>query len=290
MVGYLAAIGASLCLGLAIAVVRFAFEGGTNGLTVALLRTVLVAIGAGAFCVLTGRKVSIPWRLWAWSLGLGLLMANMFYANLAAVQFIPIGLAALLFFTYPPMVALGNSAILRRWPSGLILLALLLAFAGLAMMLGTSVAAFDLTGIALSLSAAATCAGNVLGSARLMQRHDRWVIFFHMALVAAATLAAIAVAQGAIRVPTSPAGWAGLIGVAVMQGSGIPLFYVSIGKIGPERSAMINNLQPVISIAAAYLLFAELLTPTQFGGAALVFAGIVLMHYHDWHRKPARLA
>ena len=46
-------------------------------------------------------------------------MAVMFYGNIAAVQFIPIGLAALLFFTFPPLINLGEAMLQRRLPAGL---------------------------------------------------------------------------------------------------------------------------------------------------------------------------
>jgi len=266
-------------------VARFAFEGGTNGVSVALLRAWLLVCLAGVFCLATGRGLALPWRQWRHCLWLGLLMAVMFYANIAAVQFIPIGLAALLFFTYPPMVALGTAAVERRWPLPERLLAVGIAFLGLALMLGVSVDAVHPLGIALSLSAALATASNVIGSARLLTGGDRWVMFWHMAIVAACVLAVIALATDALVLPAMPLGWGGMIGVAVLQASSIPLFYVALAHIGAERSSMFNNLQPVISIVAAYLLFGELLTPAQFGGAALVLGGIAFMQWLDLRRR-----
>jgi drug/metabolite transporter (DMT)-like permease len=279
MVGFLAALGCSLGLGLAVAVARFAFEGGTNGATVALLRAWLLVGLTGIFCLASGRHLALPWPQWRHCLWLGLLMANMFYANIAAVQFIPIGLAALLFFTYPPMVAVGNALLVRRWPGSGRMLAVAVAFAGLALMLGASIDHVHPVGIALSLSAALATAANVLGSARVLSRGDRWVMFWHMALIAALCITVLALAGGALVQPVTAGGWGGMIGVAVLQASSIPLFYVALAQIGPERSAMFNNLQPVISILAAYLLFGELLTPAQFAGAALVLGGIALMQW-----------
>jgi DME family drug/metabolite transporter len=284
--GYAAAIGCSFGLGLAVAVARCAFEGGTNGVTVALLRAWLVVLFIGVFCLATGRGLRLPWRQWWHCLWLGVLMANMFYANIAAVQFIPIGLAALLFFTYPPLVTIVASLWAWQWPGGGRIVALLVAFGGLVVMLGVSFTFMHPLGIALSLSAALAAAINMVGAGKLMAVGERWVLFWHMALVAAITLAMVGVASDSLVLPTMPSGWAGMIGVAFLQASSIPLFYLGIAHIGAERAAMFNNLQPVISILAAYALFAELLTPAQFVGAALVMGGIALMQWLDMRARP----
>ncbi len=285
MIGYVAALSCSVGLGLAVAVARFAFEGGTNGVTVAVLRASLLVLLVGGYCLATGRNLRLPWRLWFPCFVLGLPMAVMFYGNIAAVQFIPIGLAALLFFTFPPLIALGEAALARRVPSGLQLLALAAAFAGLAMMLGVSFETVHPLGIALSLSASVATTLNVIGSARVLPRGDRWVMFWHMALVAAVCLMAVAVLGGSIHLPETPGGWAGMFGVALLQASSIPLFYVAIHHIGPAKSAMLTNLQPVVSIVAAYLLFAEVLGPLQSAGAAMVLGGIMLMQWSDMRKR-----
>ena len=285
MKGYVAAIGCSLGLGLAVAVARFAFEGGTNGVSVAILRAWLLVGFVGLFCLASGRGLRLPWRQWRHCLWLGLLMSMMFYGNIAAVQFIPIGLAALLFFTYPTMVAVGNALVERQLPDGLRMVALVMAFAGLALMLGVSLSDAHPLGILLSLSAGLATAINVIGSARLLPRGDRWVMFWHMALIAASTLLVIGLVRDALVLPTAPSGWAGMIGVAVLQASSIPLFYVALAEIGPEKSSMFNNLQPVVSILAAYVLFMELLSPAQFAGAGLVMGGIALMQWFDLRRR-----
>ena len=285
MKGYAAAVGCSVGLGLAVAVARIAFEGGTNGVSVAVLRAWLLVGLVAVYCLSSGRSLRLPWRLWRHCLWLGLLMSMMFYGNIAAVQFIPIGLAALLFFTYPSMVAVGNALVERRLPGGSRLLSLAVAFSGLALMLGVSLHQVHPVGVLLSLGAALTTAINVIGSARVLPTGDRWVMFWHMALIAAVTLLAIGIARDALVLPLTPLGWGGMIGVATMQAASIPLFYVALAAIGPEKSTMFNNLQPVVSILAAYLIFGELLSPTQFAGAALVIGGIALMQWFDLRRR-----
>lgn len=285
MIGYVAALSCSVGLGLAVAVARYAFEGGTNGVTVAVLRASLLVLLVACYCLATGRGLRLPWRQWFLCFLLGLPMAVMFCANIAAVQFISIGLSALLFFTFPPLIALCEAGLARRWPGTFQVAAVVVAFIGLAVMLGVSFETAHPLGIALSLSASLATTVNVIGSARVLPRGDRWVMFTHMAFVAALTLIAIALATDAFVLPKTDGGWAGMFGVALLQASSIPLFYVAIHSIGPAKSSMLTNLQPVVSIVAAYVLFAELLTPLQSAGAVLVLGGIMLMQWDDMRRR-----
>ena len=77
--------------------------------------------------------------------------------------------------------------------------------------------------------------------------------------------------------PVTTLGWIGAAGVVLLQGCSIPLYFASIQRIGAETSAIINNLQPVTSIVAAYLLFGEAMTQSQVAGGGMVIGGILLL-------------
>ena len=273
--GFALALAATVGLGLAIAVARIAFEGGTNGQSVALVRAWFVVALVGTWCLVSGRSLRVDRRAWLNCLGLGLLLAHMFFGNIGAVQFIPVGVAALLFFVYPPLVSVFTALLDRRWPGGLRLAAFLTAFAGLAVMLGDGLGNLDPRGLLLGLSAGVACAVNVTWIGRAMGGRDPLVIMFHMALVAALALSVVVPATTGLTEPVTTAGWLGALGVILLQGCSIPLYFASISKIGAETSALLNNLQPVTSILAAYLLFGEAMTAVQGLGAMLVLGGIV---------------
>ena len=88
---------------------RLAFDGGTTPLSVAFL---------GHYYLL------LPWEqfVFVWDftyfravlismLFLGCLFSHMAFGNVGSTKYIPISLAALLFFIYPPVVAILNHAI-----------------------------------------------------------------------------------------------------------------------------------------------------------------------------------
>ena len=275
------AVVAAVGLGLAVVVSRFAFEGGTNGLTVAMTRGLLTAGGLALFCLVTGREFGLPLRDWLHVLGLGLLAVPMFYGNIGAVQFIPISLTALLFFTYPPMIALLTAVVLRERVPAAKALAILVAFAGLALMLGVSLDRVDPRGIALALAAAVSCAWNAVWLVRKLKGADIIVVTFHMALIAGVALSGITVLGGHLQWPTATVGWAGLAGVAVLQSLAVPIYFVALPKIGALKSGIVTNVQPVVSILAAFVVFGEVLSPVQGLGGLLVLGGLWLAQWHD---------
>ena len=280
-VGLLMAVAAASGLGLAVAVSRFAYEGGTNGLTVASTRSTVAVIVLLAFCWLTRRRLHIAFKDWLHCAGLGALMSMMYYGNVGSVEFISVGLAALLFYTYPPIVAVIYALILREPVPLMKVVALAVAFAGLALMLGVSLGVSDWRGVALALGASVACAWNAVWLTRKVAHLDAVVVTLHMALVAAPILVGITLATGNVVWPDASVGWGGLIGVVALQCTAMPFYFVAIPRIGALRSAMVSNVQPVVSIVAAYLFFTELLSTAQLLGGALVVGGIALSQWYD---------
>ena len=274
--GLALAVAAAVGLGMAVAVSRWAFIGGTNGITVAATRGV-VALALLLVCCLALRKnLLLPRRALLHSLGLGALASGSFYGNIASVQYIPVGLAALLFFTYPPMIA-ALSLALREQVTPRKLAAVSISFLGLAIMLGVSVQNVDLRGVGLALMAASATALNAVWLQRSVADRDPMVVTLWMMVAAATVLLAAAAVSGEVRWPSASVGWWGLLGVVFFQSVCIPLYFLAIPRIGALRSGVVTNVQPVVSILAAYAMFGEVLTPVQILGGLLVLGGVLLM-------------
>jgi drug/metabolite transporter (DMT)-like permease len=54
------------------------------------------------------------------------------------------------------------------------------------------------------------------------------------------------------------------------------IWYRGVRIIGPTRTAMYGNLQPVVALAVAWLTFGEIPSGIQFAGAAAIMGGIVM--------------
>jgi drug/metabolite transporter (DMT)-like permease len=53
-------------------------------------------------------------------------------------------------------------------------------------------------------------------------------------------------------------------------------WYNGVRVLGPTRTAMYSNLQPVFAVIVAWLLLGETITLWQIGGAASIITGLIL--------------
>lgn len=287
VVGLVCAILCSIGLGLAVAMGPIAFNGGTTPLAVALCRSVFSIGFMASLCVATGQSLRPPKGAWPHLLFLGLLFAHMAFGNIGSTRYIPVGLAALLFFVYPPVVALINTVLDRRPPSLLKMTAMLTAFAGLAVMLGVGFEGLDPRGVIIGLTSGIACAVNIVWLSRRATNLHPFVIVFYQSCIAAVVMLILAVQLDELRFPDVSSGWWGLGLIVGLQSCSIPLFYFAIRRIGSERTALLNNLQPVASIVGAIFLFQEFLTTERIVGSVMVLGGILLMQWSDARARRA---
>jgi drug/metabolite transporter (DMT)-like permease len=279
--GLICAVLCSLGLGLAVALGPVAFDGGATPLSVALCRSVFSIGFMASLCLVTGQSLKPPKGAWPHLLFLGLLFAHMAFGNIGSTKYIPVSLAALLFFVYPPVVALINTVLDRRPPGLVKIVSMLTAFAGLAVMLGVGFEGLDARGVIIGLTSGIACAINIVWVTRRTTGLHPFVIVFYQSSIAAVVMLILAVQLDELRFPNVGSGWWGLGLIVVLQSCSISLFYFAIQRIGPERTAMLNNLQPVASIIGAIFLFQEFLTTERALGAMMVLGGILLMQWND---------
>ena len=275
----------SLGLGLAMVLSRFAYEAGANGLALGTARAVFFVPALFLFCYLTRRSMRLPRGDWLHCAGLGLFTAMGFYGHIGAIEYISVGLAAILFFTFPPIIGVLHATVAREPPGRAKSVALALAFGGLALMLGVSFDSADPRGILLALVSGACVGWNTFWTARRVPHVDGVVAVFHMGTVAFLVLVSISLVSGEALLPEGRTGWMGLVAVVALQTLSLPLFYLALPRIGSLKAGMIANVQPVVSIVLAWLIIGEVMTPAQLSGGALVLAGIWMMQRTDARRR-----
>ena len=281
LTGVFSALICSLGLGLAVALGRLAFDGGTTPLSVAFFRSILSVVAMGTVCICMGISLKLPRTLLVSMLFLGCLFSHMAFGNVGSTKYIPISLAALLFFIYPPVVAILNHVIAKKWPSLIKTISITVAFLGLAVMLGVDLNQIDLRGVVIGITAGIACAVNIIWVARKVSGVHPFVIVFYQSAIASLIIGVLAWYLDELRLPNEIGGWLGFLLVGVLQTVSIPFFYFAIQRIGSEPTAMINNSQPIASIVAAILIFNEGLTLERFFGAIMVIGGILVTQWDD---------
>ena len=260
---------------------RFAYDDGASGLGVSTARAIFFVPAVYLYCRWSGRVTRLSRRDWSRTVGLGVLMGGAYYGHLGAIEFIPVGLAAILFFTFPPLIGLIQALVFKEPPGLMKFTALCISFAGLAVMLSFSIGSANPIGMGMALLAAVCVAWNTVLTVRQLPHVDGVVVVLHMAVTATVVLVIACVLSGGAELPHTATGWAGLAGVLILQTVCLPLYYLALPRIGALKVGMVGNVQPVISIVAAYLWFSEVLTLAQLLGGLLVMGGIGLMQRAD---------
>src|SRR5262245_14863609 len=133
---------------------RLAYEGGSDPLTVVVFRTTAFVVIVGLALALLGRLTPLSRRGLLGTLWMAVTLSMVSLGYQSSVAFIPVSLAALLFYGYPLLV--GVIAILARrdqmTPGKAA--ALVAAFLGLALALSPGFGVLDWRGITLALVAA----------------------------------------------------------------------------------------------------------------------------------------
>ena len=281
-------LGTLLCLAVALsfavntALAAVAYRHGADALSVLTYRTTLALIAL--FVILKLWRVPMtlePGKRWI-ALGLGIFMGIQSYGLLGAIQFMPLALAVLTIYLNPLLMGLASWALrLERmtWALGG---ALVTAFAGLMLALDVWGGGLSAVGVALAAGGALSNVGVMLINRRLVGAfRDSRPVTVHMLATAALTFVAIDLVWGQLPLPADPIGWAAFLGVGAFYAFGVIGVFVAMSIIGPVRSALFANLEPIASVVIGTTLLGQAMSPLQLAGAALVLGAIV---FTAWRR------
>ncbi len=255
---------------------RFAFDDGANTLTVATLRAAVGVLMLVGLIAVTRDSFRLPREAWRPSLAAGALSAVVGYGFVGAVAFIPVGLALLVFFTHPLLIAAlwhlqGRE---RITPRKLVLA--LVVLVGLGLAIGTAFEGLDPRGIALAALASVAVTAMISFSARARQIAGSAQINLLVAVVSVGLTGGVTTALGMWALPAGAAGWLGVVGAGLGTTLGLLTFLASFRYVSPVRATMLSNMEPLFGILFAMVLLGEMLAAAQWLGVAMVVAGLVL--------------
>src|SRR3954451_8072986 len=227
------------------------------------------------------------------AVGLGLFYLSNTATYYAGIAVVPLSLAALIVYIYPPVVAvlalrLGGPLEGRRaWT------ALGIAVAGVVLAVGgISAAAMPPIGplLLVILSPLFYSVWISLAARHSGERSDRpghgSEDGSDAAVTGAVMLSATGVAYWALNLglghPVLPstipaAAWGGIVGVGLVAGFlAVQAFYAGAARVGAAQESLISTVEPLWTIVWAYVLFNERLQPIQWLGGAMILGGVIL--------------
>jgi drug/metabolite transporter (DMT)-like permease len=217
----------------------------------------------------------------------GIAMTQWLY--FVAIARLPIGIALLIEFTAPVMVALWVRFAWHRPVRDLVWVALGLSMLGLAMV-GQVWKGFalDTIGVLAGFGAAAALAIYYLSGERAVRTRD--TLSLNMWGMGAAALmwalvapwwsfpwSSVTAVTGEIGPWTAIPGWV-LVAYMVLLGTVVPftLVLASLRYLSAAQASVVGMVEPVLASAIAWIVLGEMLSPVQVLGGAVILAGVLL--------------
>lgn len=262
---------------------RVAFLNGIPPHEAVLFRGLSLLLFSSFLVVLLREAVRLPREAWGVILGLGITTGLISVCYMSAVRFISVGLASIIFYTYPLIILLLAPIGEARAIGGMRLVLAAVAFAGLATAIGPSLSELQWPGIALAMAASLLAAGHAF----LGRRASQWMgevtnVFWTHCILVPTVLATAFVVNGE---PALSALGGNAVHVVGMVAVGTMCVAYVVGYLSHMRAlrlaptsitAPFFNLEPVVAIVVATVLLRETLAFNQYAGGALVLGALMV--------------
>ena len=285
--GLLLVLSSALGFGLIPIFALLAYRGGINVITLLAIRFVLSGLVLLAFLLARGRRVLeqvgavLPGLI---GLGVCYTLQSGFYFS--AVRYISASLASILLYSYPAFVCLLAFLVEREKMAARTLLALSVSLAGVVLVLGSSLGAASPLGVLLALGAAAVYSLYITLANRVLRRVEPLAALSVVTLVTSVLYIGLGLAGGRLSFAFAPSTWLPIALIIVVSTLlAIPAFFLGIGILGSSTASIVSMTEPLFTIGASILLFADRLGWQQIVGGVLVLGGTVLV---TAFRSPAR--
>ena len=183
-------------------------------LTMLSFRSMIGLAFMAAWLRLGGAPVPANARVRWISIGIGVLLTVLLYCLFEAIDLNDVSTAVLTYFIYPLLTGLAAAATgleRLRWQG---IACALLAFGGLAIMIGAHPAGLVLAGIAFALAAAVCRTGVLIVTRAFLVGADARLTTWYSVIAQAAIFVALSAITQTWQPPQTNAGWAALVGMS----------------------------------------------------------------------------
>jgi drug/metabolite transporter (DMT)-like permease len=254
---------------------RLVFLAGADVLTLSTIRGLAGLVFMIAWLRVTPSPVPhTPRARWI-ALGMGVLFAGLVFGIFKAIEIVEVPIAILTYFVYPLFTGIF-AALLRlerlSWRGAT---AALVAFLGLTLTVGAHPGKLALAGLAFAVGAACCRTAVLLITRAALRDSDPRLTTWYTLVSSTAIFVAASLLTWTWNAPQTTIGWLALIGVTITTTVATLALFISTNRIGPFRSALIMNLEPLLATILSALFLGEVITPIQALGGAIMLAALV---------------
>lgn len=204
------------------------------------------------------------------------------FLDFLGLQFISAGLERLILFLYPTMVVVISSLVYQKKVGKKTMMALLVSYAGIAMVFLHDVRIEQegiLAGSLLVFSSALAYAIYLVGAGHTIAKVGATRFTAYAMTVACVAALFQFVLTHPVAAFKQPFEVYGLSFAMAIFSTVLPAFALgaAMRRIGPMHTSMIGAIGPVVTIYLAYLFLGELLSGIQLAGSVLVVTGVLMI-------------
>ncbi len=253
---------------------KLALEGGADVMSLLTFRSILgigfvflwLQLGKGAVAL-------SPRAKWV-SLALGVLLTANLFSLFKAIELVPVSIAILTYFIYPLLTGiLGAVAGVDRLTVTGAAIALA-AFFGLALIIGANPSGLAALGLLAAVGGALCRTAMLLVTRASLKGADARLVTWYTLWSSTLVFAALSLLAWDWHWPHGASAWVAFVGIGFTTTAAIVALYVSTQQIGPFRTALFMNLEPLMTAALSAVVLGDRMTPLQVLGGAMMIAAL----------------
>jgi drug/metabolite transporter (DMT)-like permease len=273
--GLLFALASASLYGFNIVYARMASFAGASGSAIVVYRVFLMLVLVGIVAAVTRGSLKAAREERGTLLLLGVSTAFVGICYLSSVAFVPVTVAAVVFYTFPILIVLASPFVEGTKLTPALFGVVALATLGVALVVGPAFGDLDWRGLALAFGASIATAIQFFAAARC-RKTGLMAKTFWIHLLVLPTAALISLAAGQLAPPSTlalaPFAVAMTIGGYIV---GFVLQFLALGRITAVAAGIIYCAEPVVAALSSALILNETLAPLQIAGGTLVLAAIM---------------
>jgi drug/metabolite transporter (DMT)-like permease len=198
-----------------------------------------------------------------------------------AIQYISVSLHVVIFFTFPLHVTIMARIFKKERLTRRRMSALIVAIAGIALMVNGNIGNFSPFGMALSfMSAICNAIYMMVLSSKTLESKSAVVISAYINMVAGILFIVLTVYTGTVDLSMPASDWIRVIIIVVFSSLiAIVALAEAIKRIGPAKVAIVSTFEPVEGIILSVILLGESISTGQMIGTAMILSAILILSY-----------
>ncbi|RDJ20814.1 DMT family transporter [Bosea caraganae] len=273
--GIALALASAAAFGSNIIGAQLAGQAGLSGPLLVFYRVFIMLALVGVAAALLRASLRIPPGQGRPLIAFGLTSALVGSAYLSSVAFVPVSVAAVVFYTFPVLIVLAEPLLTpaRFSPDRLVIA--LVAFLGVALVVGPGLDGLDLRGLALAMAASVLAAAQFFAAGACARTPLVPKLLWSHLLILPVTIIILWLVGGFLppqAIAVAPLAFALATGTYLL---GFLLQVMALARVAPGAAALAFCAEPVFSVAIAAVVLGERLGPVQYAGGALVVGAIM---------------